>query len=98
MQPRDQLCAEVTTVAKRDLQSGQVLEGIGGRTHRAGIMIYAEARAQNALPIGLAKGCKVRTPISKDSVIRYDHVDALTDSLVYRLRMEQDRHPSAVAA
>ena len=35
MQPLGQLSAEVTTIAKRDLAAGDLLDGIGGRTHHA---------------------------------------------------------------
>lgn len=91
MQPLDQLSAEVTAIAKRDLAPGDVLDGIGGRTHRAGCLVYAEARRQNALPIGLAKDCKVRRPIAKGSLITYDMVEPVTTTLLYRLRQEQDR-------
>jgi predicted homoserine dehydrogenase-like protein len=90
MQPLDQLVAEVTAIAKRDLQPGDVLEGIGGRTHRAGCMKYSDARAAQALPIGIAKGARVSAPIAKGSLITYDKVEPVTDSLVYRLRVEQD--------
>lgn len=97
MQPLDQLSAEVTTIAKRDLAAGDVLEGIGGRTHRAGCRAYTEARSAKALPIGLAKGCKVTRPIAKGSLITYDMVDAVTDSTVHRLRMEQDQDTLTVS-
>jgi predicted homoserine dehydrogenase-like protein len=93
MQPRDRLTAEVTAIAKRDLRPGDVLEGIGGSTHRAGCMIYEEARELDALPIGLSKGCRVVAPISKGSLIRAQAVQPVTDSLVYKLRMEQNRFP-----
>lgn len=90
MQPRDQLTAEVTALAKRDLRPGDVLEGIGGHTHRAGCMVYKEARELDALPIGLSKGCQVVAPISKGSLIRAHAVQPITDSLVYKLRLEQN--------
>jgi predicted homoserine dehydrogenase-like protein len=91
MQPLDQLAAEVTTIAKRDLAPGELLEGIGGRTHHAGCMVYAEAREADALPIGLAKGGKVRTSIRKGTLITRGMVDMVTDSILYQLRVEQDK-------
>ena len=90
MQPRDQLTAEVTAIAKRDLHAGDVLEGIGGHTHRAGCMVYEEARELDALPIGVSQGCRVVAPISKGSLIRAHAVQPVTDSLVYKLRAEQN--------
>jgi predicted homoserine dehydrogenase-like protein len=92
MQPREHLVVEVTAIAKRDLKPGDVLDGIGGRTHRAGLRTYGEARRDNALPIGLAKGCKVKCPISKGSLLKRDAVEPVPGSLVHELRAEQDGH------
>jgi predicted homoserine dehydrogenase-like protein len=92
MQPREHLVVEVTAIAKRDLKPGDVLDGIGGRTHRAGLRTYGEARRENALPIGLAKGCKVKCPISKGGLLRRDAVEPVPGSLVHNLRAEQDKH------
>ncbi len=92
MQPLDHLSAEVTTIAKRDLRTGEFLEGIGGRTHYAGCLVYNEAKAQNLLPIGLAKGCKVLQPIPKGSLISTRVVEPVKENLVYKLRLEQDRY------
>jgi predicted homoserine dehydrogenase-like protein len=90
MQPGGQLTAEVTAVSKRDLVPGDVLEGIGGRTHRAGCRIWEEARAEDALPIGLAKGCRVLETIPRGTLIRRQWVEMPGDSLICRLRREQD--------
>ena len=91
MQPRDHLSTEVTAIAKRDLRPGDTLEGIGGRTHHAGLMAYAEARDGNALPIGLAKGCKVKTEILQGTLITRAMVEPVTTTLLYSLRAEQDQ-------
>ena len=95
MQPLDHLSAEVTTIAKRSLAPGEILEGIGGRTHHAGCMIYAEARQRDALPIGLAKGCRVKVPVPKGALITYAMVEPVRDTTVFRLRMEQDEFSGA---
>jgi predicted homoserine dehydrogenase-like protein len=92
MQPLDQLAAEVTTIAKRDLSPGEILEGIGGRTHHAGCMVYGEARELNALPIGLAKGCKVRVPVPRGTLVTWDMVEPSGGSILYQLRAEQDKY------
>jgi predicted homoserine dehydrogenase-like protein len=97
MQPLDQLSAEVTSIAKRDLQPGELLEGIGGRTHHAGCMAYAEAREVNALPIGLAKGCRVRQRVVKGTLLTWDMVEPLSGSLLYQLRAEQDKFSEVLA-
>lgn len=92
MQPLDQLSAEVTTIAKRDVQPGEILEGIGGRTHHAGCMAYTEGRKLNALPIGLAKGCKAKREIKQGELITWDMVEPVSGSLLYELRAEQDQY------
>lgn len=91
MQPLDHLSAEVTTIAKRGLAPGETLEGIGGRTHHAGVMAYADAVNADALPIGLAKGCKVKTPIAQGALIVRAMVEPMRDTLLYNLRAEQDQ-------
>jgi predicted homoserine dehydrogenase-like protein len=90
MQPLDHLATEVTAIAKRDLAPGDVLEGIGGRTHRAGCMVYTEAHALNALPIGLARGCRTVQAIPKGTLITHEMVQPMTETLVDKLRKEQD--------
>jgi predicted homoserine dehydrogenase-like protein len=91
MQPLEQLSAEVTTIAKRNLQPGDLLDGIGGCTHHAGQMIYQEARQQKALPIGLAKGARVLQPIPQGTLIREDMVEVKQETLIYKLRQEQEQ-------
>jgi predicted homoserine dehydrogenase-like protein len=90
MKPLKQLAAEVTSIAKRDLLPGDVLDGIGGRTHHAGCMIYAEARARGAVPVGIAKGCRVKTAVSQGSLITEDIVEPVTNTLIRKLRQEQE--------
>ena len=90
MQPLDHLATEVTWIAKRDLAAGDLLEGIGGRTHHAGCLAYGDARKADALPIGLAKGCRARQPIARGTVITRAMVEPVTDTVLYRPRAEQD--------
>jgi predicted homoserine dehydrogenase-like protein len=96
MQPLDQLSAEVTTIAKRDLAPGELLEGIGGRTHHAGCMAYPQARDADALPIGLAKGCKVGQAIPKGTLITRSMVEVVSGSILHKLRAEQDAFSEAL--
>ena len=66
---------EVVTVAKRDLNAGERLDGIGGFCTYGLIDNTAAARALAALPIGLSEGCVLRRNISKDDVISFNDVD-----------------------
>jgi predicted homoserine dehydrogenase-like protein len=79
-------------VAKRDLKSGEVLDGIGGFTAYALLENYETSRAQRLLPMGLAEGCKLLRPVAKDSAITYDDVQLPTGRLSDQLRREQDTH------
>lgn len=91
MAPGRRLVAEVTSVAKRDLPVGTVLERIGGRTHYGMTDRYDRAAVIKALPIGIAKDCVITKPVAKGEVITYDHVQLPAGSTVVQLRQWQDR-------
>lgn len=80
---------EVLTVAKRDLQAGEALDGIGGFCTYGLIDNAAAARTEAALPIGLSEGCVVRRKISKDEVLSFADVDLPPSGLVQSLWREQ---------
>src|SRR5262249_32398301 len=67
--------SEVVTVAKRDLQAGELLDGIGGFCSYGLIDNAAAARAEGVLPIGLSEGCVLRRGVLKDHVLSFDDVD-----------------------
>jgi len=82
--------AEVVTVAKRDLNQGEQLDGSGGYTVN-GLIEKAEiARAENLLPLGLASGVKLKQDIAQGTAITYDMVELDEDSFVLKLRRLQD--------
>lgn len=85
------LVAEVLTVAKKDLNVGDVIDGIGGYTVYGSIDTYEVATKENALPIGLAANAVVKTPIPKGTIITKDMVDMDTNSLIYKLRELQEK-------
>ena len=80
---------EVLTVAKRDLKSGESLDGIGGFCSYGLIDNAPSARAINALPIGLSEGCVLRRGVAKDSALTFDDVDTPDGGLVESLWQEQ---------
>ena len=87
---------EVVTVAKRDLNAGEVLDGIGGFCCYGLVDNAAAAREQGALPIGLSEGCRLRREIRKDSVLSFNDVDLPSESQVLALwREQQTRWPAA---
>jgi predicted homoserine dehydrogenase-like protein len=83
------VCDSVT-VAKRNLRSGEVLDGMGGFTCYALIENYNQSRQQKALPMGLSEGCKLRRDVPKDHLVTYDDVDLPEGRLCDRLRREQE--------
>jgi predicted homoserine dehydrogenase-like protein len=82
---------EVVTVAKRDLQAGERLDGIGGFCAYGLIENATAARARTALPIGLSEGCVLRRDVPKDTALSFQDVAARPDGLVEQLWREQNR-------
>ena len=90
---------EVVTVAKRDLKSGERLDGVGGFCAYGLIDNHAAARSMNALPIGLSEGCVLRRNIRKDNVLAFDDVDIPEGRIIDTLWREQDaRWPGVTEA
>ena len=89
--PLDWPVADVMTVAKRDLRPGDELDTFGGYTFH-GVMDRAEiVRQHNALPVGLALGAKVISPVACGEIISWDDVKLDEESAVVKLRREQDK-------
>ncbi len=90
--------AECIAIAKRDLRAGETLDAIGETCYRGSIDTVAAARAENLLPLGLAQGCVVRRDVRCGQPIRYDDLESVPDTLLTRLRREQDEVCFAPAA
>jgi predicted homoserine dehydrogenase-like protein len=88
--PLDQPVADVMAVAKRALTPGEQLDQFGGYAFY-GVMDRAEeARALNALPVGLAPGAEVVRPVAAGEIVTWDDVKLDEDSVVVKLRRQQD--------
>lgn len=83
---------DVVTVAKRDLQPGEVLDGIGGFHTYGSIDNYEVSEAGNLLPMGLSEGCRVKRPIPRDQALSYADVELPPGRLSDQLRAEQTIH------
>jgi predicted homoserine dehydrogenase-like protein len=90
MSPLDQLVSEVFAVAKRDLAAGEVLDGIGGTMFYSLIDRYETARREQLLPIGLAKGARLKRAVPIDSPLAYGDVELHEPSTILSLRRLQD--------
>lgn len=89
--PRGGLVSECITVAKRDLQPGELLDGIGGTTTYGSIAEKCVSDAENYLPLGLiTPGAKMKTSAKLGQILRHDMVELDTSTLIYQLRRKQD--------
>ena len=83
--------SETTTIAKKDMKAGELLDGIGGYTVYGGFYSFKDAQAKNALPLGLVnKKTKLKADVKAGELITYDMVDLDEDSYILKLRREQD--------
>jgi predicted homoserine dehydrogenase-like protein len=80
---------ETVAVAKRDLEAGEALDGIGGFACYGTIENSETARDQDLLPMGLARGCRLKREVPTDQAISYADVELPRDRLVDRLWAEQ---------
>ncbi|HZW27122.1 MAG TPA: Gfo/Idh/MocA family oxidoreductase [Trueperaceae bacterium] len=90
--PSGPMRVEVVTTAKRDLQAGEVLDGLGEYMTYGQCETAAETERLNLLPIGLAEGCRLKRAVAKDQVITYDDVELPQGRLIDELRARQARH------
>jgi predicted homoserine dehydrogenase-like protein len=65
---------EVYAVAKRDLQPGEILDGVGGFMSYGVIDNSPAVRSRKLLPMGLSQGYRLTTPVRKDQPITFADV------------------------
>jgi predicted homoserine dehydrogenase-like protein len=83
---------EVVARAKKDLKSGDILDGIG-HYMTYGVCENSEITIkEDLLPLGIAEGCKLKGDIPKDQVLTYSDVEIPEGRLVDRLLMEQRQY------
>jgi len=83
--------ADVIAVAKRDLKSGEKLDGVGGYTVYGLIEKSKITKAENFLPLGLAEYAVMKKPIKRDMPITYAMVNFPEENYILKIRNEQDR-------
>jgi predicted homoserine dehydrogenase-like protein len=89
--PRGGPSCEVVTVAKKDMKSGERLDGVGGFCAYGLIDNHAAARGENALPIALSEDCVLVRDVRKGTVIGFDDVKLPAQRLSDELWREQCR-------
>jgi predicted homoserine dehydrogenase-like protein len=88
--PQGPPVAETTTVAKRDLRAGEVLDGLGATTVHGGIERADVAREGKMLPLGLSERARVRRDIAQGQTLTYDDVELDERSFIVHARRLQD--------
>jgi len=83
--------AETVACAKRDLQSGDKIESLGGYTVYGLIERADTARVEEMVPRGIVVGATVQKPIAAGQAIRASDVTLDENQTIVRLRREQDR-------
>lgn len=86
-----QFTSDVVSVAKRDLEPGEILDGEGGFTVWGKAQPAPKSLQFGALPIGLAHGVTLTRPIKEGETVRWQDVlaDEEADAVKTRRAMEQ---------
>jgi predicted homoserine dehydrogenase-like protein len=80
---------EAITVAKRDLEAGEVLDGAGGFAAYALIENADASIPAGLLPIGLSEGRRLRRAVARDEPIAFADLEPRETTLAERLYEEQ---------
>ena len=81
--------ADVVSIAKKDLSSGEILDGEGGFTSRGRLVTSRNSVDSNFLPLGLSDGAKTKKSIKKDEFIKIDDVEINWNQEVLKAREYQ---------
>src|SRR3954467_402571 len=82
--------ADAGANAKKDLGTGEVLDGEGGYTVVGRLMPAADSLAKDCLPLGLAHGWKVQRPIAAGHPVRWSDVAVNAAEPAVRVRREME--------
>jgi predicted homoserine dehydrogenase-like protein len=88
---------DAVAVAKRDLATGEMLDGEGGFTVWGKLMPAADSLKAGALPIGLAGQVKLNRPIKAGDVVKWTDVAADSSSQAVKIRREMEMAFAPVA-
>ena len=83
--------ADVVATAKRDLKSGEVLDGEGGYTVYGKLMPASDSLAVGGLPLGLAHGVRLKRAVKAGEAVRWADVNIDAKNAAVRLRREMER-------
>ena len=80
--------SDVVAVAKKDLRAGEILDGEGGFTVWGKLSPASDSLQQDALPLGLTEGCKLKEDVKKGQIISRLSIEDSLDPIVTGLRRE----------
>ena len=83
--------ADVVATAKRDLTSGEVLDGEGGYTVWGKLYPATQSLAISGLPIGLAHGVKLKNNIKANQPISWNDVQIDLNDAAVAIRRDMER-------
>jgi len=83
--------ADVVSVAKKDLASGETLDGEGGFASRGRLVASKDSIEGKFLPLGLSDGAKIKKSIKKDEFIKIDDVEINWKQEVLKAREYQTK-------
>lgn len=86
--PSEAPAAEVVAVAKRDLETGEELGGIGSADYYG--CLYAVEETAGMLPLGLAAGARLKRAVKRGDVVPRADAELAEGSFVAALRRLQD--------
>ncbi len=84
--------ADVVATAKRNLAAGEVLDGEGGYTVWGRLMVAGDSLTIGAVPIGLAHGLTLKTPVKKGAVVQWSDIEeaGARNSVAFNVRREME--------
>ena len=88
--PMGKLTSECIVITKKNMKAGEILDGVGEYCYRVSIERMDIAKKENFLPMGLAKGSKLKVDLKKDTIITNDMVKIQDDTTLFHLRKIQD--------
>ena len=89
--PMGGLVSECVAVAKKDLQAGEYLDGLGGYTAYGSVCTKAAADLGGYLPLGLiTEKAQMRKNVKQGQILTYADVRLDEATSIFRLRKRQD--------
>lgn len=88
--PMGKLTSECIVITKKNMKAGEILDDVGEYCYRVSIEHVDIAKKENFLPMGLAKGSKLKVDVKKDTIITNDMVKIRNDTTLFHLRKIQD--------